>query len=105
MTVQCPRILKAEAVGDSILRITFTNGDLRDYDITPLLTNRTFSPLRQPAFFKSFTVESGGYAIVWNDAIDLSEYELWSKGSAVQATIDVAPIRHDERFRALVERE
>jgi len=84
MAIKCPRILKAEAVGNSILRISFTNGDLKDYDITPLLKNPVFSPLRQPAFFKSFTIEPGGYALVWNDTIDLNEYELWSKGSAIQ---------------------
>jgi hypothetical protein len=39
-----------------------------------------FSPLRQPAFFKNFKVEPGGYAIVWNEEIDLSEYELWKNG-------------------------
>lgn len=86
MAVEYPRILNAEAVGDRILRVTFTNGDLRDYDITPLLTKPAFLPLCQPAFFKSFTIEPGGYGIVWNDDIDLSEYELWSKGSAVQTS-------------------
>ncbi|WP_442937996.1 hypothetical protein [Nostoc sp.] len=39
-----------------------------------------FSPLRQPAFFQNFKVEQGGYGIVWNEEIDLSEYELWKNG-------------------------
>ncbi len=27
-------------------------------------------------------VDTGGYGISWNDAIDLSEYELWTHGRA-----------------------
>ncbi len=42
-----------------------------------------FAPLRQPAFFKNFKVEHGGYGIVWNEDIDLSEYELWKNGMTV----------------------
>jgi hypothetical protein len=42
-----------------------------------------FAPLRQPAFFKNFKVEKGVYGIVWNEDIDLSEYELWKNGITV----------------------
>jgi len=35
-----------------------------------------FAPLRQPAFFKDFKIEPGGYALVWNVDIDISEHEL-----------------------------
>ncbi len=42
-----------------------------------------FAPLRQPAFFKNFKIEQGGYGIVWNEDIDLSEYELWKNGMTV----------------------
>jgi hypothetical protein len=46
-----------------------------------------FSPLRQPAFFKNFEIDSGGYAIVWNDEIDISEYELWQNGVSVASQL------------------
>jgi hypothetical protein len=39
-----------------------------------------FSPLKNPAFFKNFTIEPDGYGLVWNEDIDLSEYELWQNG-------------------------
>jgi hypothetical protein len=76
-----PKVKQAEAVSDRILRVIFTNQDVRDYDITPLLDKPMFAPLRQPAFFKSFNVEPGGYGIVWNDEVDLSEHELWKNGT------------------------
>jgi hypothetical protein len=49
-----------------------------------------FAPLQQPAFFKSFKVEPGEYAVVWNEDIDISEYELWENGVDVAAAADVA---------------
>jgi len=42
-----------------------------------------FSPLNNPTFFKTVRVEQGGYAVVWNENIDISEYELWSRGQAI----------------------
>ena len=65
--------------------VEFTNQVIKKYDIRPLLTIPMFSPLRQPTFFKNFRVEPGGYAIVWNEEIDLSEYELWNNGMIVES--------------------
>lgn len=62
------------------LIIEFTNQEIKKYDVRPLLDVPMFAPLRQPAFFKNFKVEPGGYAIVWNEEIDISEYELWKNG-------------------------
>ncbi|MCU0545116.1 MAG: DUF2442 domain-containing protein [Oscillatoriaceae cyanobacterium Prado104] len=45
-----------------------------------MLENPIFAPLRNPGLFRNFTVESGGYALVWNEDIDISEYELWQNG-------------------------
>jgi hypothetical protein len=72
-----PRILSAKAIDDHTLMIEFTNQEVKQYDVHHLLENPMFAPLRQPAFFRNFKVEPGGYGIVWNEDIDLSEYELW----------------------------
>ena len=74
--MQSPRIHQAKAIDDTTLVIEFTNQEIKRYDIRPLLETPMFSLLQQPAFFKNFKVEPGGYAIVWNEEIDLSEYEL-----------------------------
>ncbi len=42
-----------------------------------------FAPLKNPALFQSVKVKRGGYAVVWNREIDISEYELWSHGQTV----------------------
>ncbi|MEH2461866.1 DUF2442 domain-containing protein [Nostoc sp.] len=75
-----PPIHQAKAIDDTTLVIEFTNQEVKQYDVRHLLDTPMFSPLRQPAFFKNFKVEQGGYGIVWNEEIDLSEYELWKNG-------------------------
>ena len=75
-----PKVQSAMAVDDHILVIEFDNKQKKKYDITPLLEKEMFFPLKNPALFKSVKVDQGGYAVVWNNHIDLSEYELWKHG-------------------------
>jgi len=78
-----PKIQSAKAVDDHTLVIEFSNKQKRKYDITPLLEREMFAPLKNQALFKAVQVEQGGYAIVWNNCIDISEHELWSHGQAM----------------------
>jgi hypothetical protein len=79
-----PRIRRAKAIDDVTLIIEFTNHEVRKYSILHLLNNPMFSPLRQPAFFKNFKIDPSGYGVVWNEEIDISEYELWKNGVALE---------------------
>ncbi|TAG95619.1 MAG: DUF2442 domain-containing protein [Oscillatoriales cyanobacterium] len=74
------RIVSAKAMDDRTLMVEFTNLEVKKYDISKLLDNPMFATLRNSGFFRSFTIEPGGYALVWNDEIDISEYELWQNG-------------------------
>ena len=78
--MQTPRIVAAQTIDDHSLLVVFDNQERKVYDITPLLSKSMFEPLSNSVFFKSFSIEPGGYAIVWNENIDLSEHELWSHG-------------------------
>jgi hypothetical protein len=79
-----PTIKSAEAIDNQTLLVEFSNQGKRQYNITRLLKKEVFLPLKNPAFFKNFRVEQGGYAIVWNEDIDISEYELWIHGTPIQ---------------------
>ena len=81
--MKCPKILSAEAIDNHTLVIEFDNKQKKRYDVTPLLKKPMFSSLKNAAFFKSVKVEQGGYAVVWDSNIDLSEYELWSNGQTM----------------------
>ena len=64
------------------LEITFEGGSVKVYDVEPLFAKwDVFSALRnEPGLFELVKVEPGGYAISWNDMIDLSCNELWENG-------------------------
>ncbi len=78
-----PRIQNAKVLDDYTLIIRFQNNEIKQYDIRQILDIPMFFPLQNPAFFRSFTVEVGGYAIAWNEDIDISEYELWTNGVSI----------------------
>ena len=75
-----PKIKYARAIDDHTLLIEFDNKQIKKYDINQLLENERFFLLKNPAFFKAVKVDQGGYAVVWNNNIDISEYELWING-------------------------
>lgn len=77
------RIISARAIDNLCLLVKFDNNEMRKYDISKLLDNPMFFPLQNPIFFKDFEIEPGGYGLVWNEDIDISEYELWKNGIRV----------------------
>lgn len=80
MTV--PKIKTAVVADQNTLIVTFDNGEIKRYNISKLFANEMFLPLKNQAFFKNVKVEPGGYAVYWNDMIDISEYELWKNGTS-----------------------
>jgi len=81
-----PRIVAARAIGNSTLVIEFDNQEIKEYDTSQLFSKPMFAPLQNPGFFKNFSLEPGGYGIVWNEDVDISEYELWANGVSVIET-------------------
>jgi hypothetical protein len=77
-----PKIMSVKPLDDYLLMIEFSNHEYRQYDIKPLLKKEMFAPLKNRAFFKNVKIEQGGYAVSWNDDIDISEYELWVNGKS-----------------------
>jgi hypothetical protein len=78
--MQYPKVKSVTAINNHTLLIEFDNNEKKTYDITPLLNKQMFAPLKNPILFKSVEVEQGGYAVIWNSKIDISEYELWKHG-------------------------
>jgi hypothetical protein len=79
--LQYPKIKSALAIDDRTLLVEFFNAEKRKYDITNLLTREMFFPLKNPGFFRNFKIDSTGCGLIWNEDIDISEYEIWRNGS------------------------
>lgn len=75
-----PKIINVQPLDNYELIIEFSNHEYRQYDLKPLLEKEIFEPLKNRAFLKAVKIEQGGYAVSWNEDIDISEYELWSNG-------------------------
>ncbi|MEL6721916.1 MAG: DUF2442 domain-containing protein [Pseudomonadota bacterium] len=78
-----PKIKTALAIDHHTLLVEFDNNQKKKYDILPLLNKKMFFPLKNPDFFRTVSVEQGGYAVTWNSNIDISEYELWRHGKSI----------------------
>ena len=68
---------------DHTLHVRFDNDKEKKYDIAPLLNWEMFAPLRDARLFRSVRVERGGYAVIWNNEMDISEHELWTHGETM----------------------
>jgi len=77
-----PKVKSVTPLSGKQLFVTFTTGDTRVYDSTPLLNEPPFYSLKDDAFFGNVHVDQTGYGIVWNDNVDLSESELWTNGKS-----------------------
>lgn len=78
-----PKVHSAKAIDDHTLLVEFDNSVQKLYDFTSLLENEMFRPLINSAFFRNAQIEKGGYAVYWNDEIDISEFELWTRGKPI----------------------
>jgi len=54
------------------LEVLFKNNEIRGYEIRGLLHKEMLHRPKNPAFFKNVKVETGGFALVWNDNFDIS---------------------------------
>jgi len=81
--IDWPRVKSVRPLSGKKLLVEFDNGVSKTYDCSPLLELEVFRPLSDEALFRSVRADEHGYAVIWNDALDLAESELWLNGKAV----------------------
>jgi hypothetical protein len=83
------KIIKAETIGQTQLRLTFSDGTQGDYDFAPLLAKETVltQPLKTPETFNTYFIELG--ALCWKNGLEFSpaalHQELQSAGKLTRA--------------------
>lgn len=88
-----PKIESVYALPNYHLLVVFQNNVVKVYDCTPLLEEETFRPLASEKLFTQVRVGAGGYGVIWNDELDLSESELWLNGKEAESLPLMAVIR------------
>lgn len=68
---QLVRITEAEAIGGFAVRLTFTDGLVRELDLEPLLTDGVLLALRDPDLFTCIHVDTMAGTIAWPNGVDL----------------------------------
>ena len=78
-----PRVVQVEPTNDHHLYITFTNGERRVFDATPLLALPAFKPLKNIEFFRR--VRTGSGTILWPQDIDYCPDTLYEKSVPIES--------------------
>ncbi|MFM2152153.1 MAG: hypothetical protein RL199_588 [Pseudomonadota bacterium] len=77
MTGANPIVASAEAVSDTHVRVTFSDGSIGTFDVTTYLGYPAFAPLADRAFFRRAHAAHG--TIVWSEDIDLCPDTVWEE--------------------------
>ena len=85
------KLNSVKPLGGFVLRAQFENGAVKLYDIKKLAERwPMFQPLTEnPELFAAVRVDVGGYAVVWNDELDISCDELYANGVVIQPSAAV----------------
>jgi hypothetical protein len=65
------RIVQAEAIGGLALRLTFTDGIVRDLDLDRMLADGVLADLRDPELFARVEVDPVAGTVRWPNGVDL----------------------------------
>jgi len=84
------KIKDIQVLPEHKLNVHFVEGLRKIYDVNALSEKHTvFKQLTEnDQLFNSVKVDVGGYAIVWNDDLDLSCDELWENGEKQDSPFD-----------------
>ena len=74
-----PRLTEAKYVRDYILHLRFADGAEGDVDFSQELEGEVFEPLKEPAFFQSFTVNPEINTVTWPNGADFAPEFLYEK--------------------------
>jgi hypothetical protein len=75
-----PRIIKSEPIQDYRLKLAFTNGEVRVFDVKPYLKIGNFKMLKNEAMFTSVKCVLG--SIQWQNGLDLCPDILYEESVA-----------------------
>jgi len=65
-------VLEARYVGGHVVWLRFRDGTAGEVDLGPRLRGPVFEPLRDPAYFKSFTIHPEFQTLVWPNGADFA---------------------------------
>ena len=80
--VIAPEIVSASALEPYVVRVTFSDGEIRDVDIEPLLDGPVFRPLRDRRAFEQVRVDEQTGTVAWPSGADLDPDVIYGPAQA-----------------------
>ena len=79
------KVKSVKPMGNYKLEVCFENGEKKNYDVGALFEKyedfRTLASVT--GLFEQVRVDAGGYAVCWNDDLDIACNELWYNGVVI----------------------
>jgi hypothetical protein len=72
-----PKITKVEPMPDYKLRLDYETGENKIFDVAPYIIGDWYGRLKEPSYFKTVQILSGGSGIEWPDGQDIAPHELY----------------------------
>ncbi len=76
-----PRAKKVKTLGGFQIEVEFTNGEIKHFDVTPLLNYPVYLPLKVLTYFELVFVSQG--VVQWPNEEDISPDLLYIDGMSV----------------------
>jgi hypothetical protein len=67
-----PRLLEARYLRDYVIWLRWSDGSEGEVDLAGELHGPVFEPLRDPSYFRSFTLNTQMHTLVWPNGADLA---------------------------------
>jgi len=77
-----PDAASVTVLPDHVLRVRFVNGELRDFDMKPLLVRKCYQSLHNDILFQTASVAFG--TVQWANGLDLDPEWLYGDSVPVQ---------------------
>lgn len=77
-----PDAASVTVLPDHVLRVRFVNGELRDFDMKPLLSRKCYMSLQSEVLFQTASVAFG--TVQWSNGLDLDPEWLYEDSKPVE---------------------
>lgn len=77
-----PDAVSVTTIPPRVLRVRFANGELRDFDMTPLLARKCYQPLASDILFRAARVAFG--VVQWPNGLDIDPEWLYEDSVPVE---------------------
>ena len=75
------KVIKVETLSNKILKVKFDNNEIKYYDVKKIINKiKEFELLKNEIIFKNVKIDTGGYAVMWSEELDIDCEELYQNG-------------------------